>query len=88
MIHFLHKNIASVEANTCYGFMGHVYLGENFEKITQYGLSLDVYSDIIMPLKFLISYIHIVSVEGSSIVLYIEFWGHVVSRKFLKSGTI
>ena len=37
LIHFLHKNIASVEANTCYGFMGHVYLGENFEKITQYG---------------------------------------------------
>ena len=35
-------------------------------------VSLDVYSDIIMPLKFLISYINIVSVEGSSIVLYIE----------------
>ena len=32
------------------------------------------YIDIIMPLKFFISYIHndIVSVEGGSIVLYIE----------------
>ena len=36
-----------------------MYHGENFEKMTQYG-ELDVYSYIIMPLKFLISYINII----------------------------
>ena len=75
-IHFLHKNIASVEANTCYGFMGHVYQGENFEKITQHGVFGCIYSDI-LPLKFLTPYINIVRVEGSSIVLYIECFGDI-----------
>ena len=46
-------------------------------------VSWDVYSDIIMLLKFLTSYIntlisYIISVEGSSIVLYIEcLWGTI-----------
>ena len=48
-------------------------------------VSLDVYSDIIMPLKFLISYINIVSVEGgSSIVLYIECLGTCCFEKIFK----
>ena len=39
-------------------------------------VSLDVYFDIIMPLKFLISYNNdIMSVEGSSIVRFIECVG-------------
>ena len=42
-------------------------------------VSLDVYSHIIMPLKFLISYMYIniiiLSVEGNSIVLHIECLG-------------
>ena len=73
---FLHKNIASVEANTCYGFMGHVYQGENFENITQHGVFGCIYSDI-LPFKFLTPYINIVRVEGSSIVLYIECFGDI-----------
>ena len=47
-------------------------------------VSLDVYSDIIMTLKFLISYINIVSVEGSSIVLYIECLGTCCFEKIFK----
>ena len=46
----------SVTASTCYGFREHMYHGENFEKIRNM-MNLDVYSHIIMPLKFLISYI-------------------------------
>ena len=51
-------------------------------------VSLDVYSDIIMPLKFLLSYYkhdYIVSVEGSSIVLYIECLGGMFLRKFFQN---
>ena len=36
-IHFLQKNNARVAANTCYGFMGHLYQVEHFEKMMQYG---------------------------------------------------
>ena len=63
-----------------------MYKGENFEKMTQYGEfgTLDVYSDIIMPLNFLIFCKHnyIVSVGGSSIVLYIECLGGMFLREF------
>ena len=47
-------------------------------------VSWDVYSDIIMPLKFLTSNKHtyIVSVEGSSIVLYVECLGGMFLREF------
>ena len=43
-------------------------------------VSLDVYIDMIMPLKFHFLYIHndIVSVEGGSIVLYIECLGGIM----------
>ena len=44
-------------------------------------VSLDVYSYIIMSLKFLISYIYIVSVEGSSIVLHNECFGGMFLRE-------
>ena len=47
-------------------------------------VSLDVYSDIVMPLKFLIFLYKpndIVSVEGSSIVLYIEYFGAMLFRE-------
>ena len=38
-----------------------MYHGESFEKMTQYYIvSLDVYSYIFMPLKFLISYINLI----------------------------
>ena len=49
-------------------------------------VSWDEYSDIIMPLNFLTPYInkhtYIVSVKGSSIVLYIECLGGIFLREF------
>ena len=47
-------------------------------------VSLGVYSDIIMPLNFsflIYTYNDIVSVEGSSIVLYIECLGGMFLRE-------
>ena len=54
-------------------------------------VSWDVYSDIIMPLKFFISYINIIVLKRGRQVdhsVYLMFRGHVPSRKLLKSGTI
>ena len=41
-VHFLHKNNASIAGNTCYGFRGHMYHEENFEKMTQYMVSVNI----------------------------------------------
>ena len=60
-----------------------MYHGENFKKMTQY-CELDIYFDIIMPKKnshFLYKHNDIVSVEGSSIVLYVECLGGMFIRE-------
>ena len=44
-------------------------LWENFKKMTQFKMvSLDVYSDKIKPLKFLISYINIIILQAWKVV--------------------
>ena len=70
-----------------------MYYEENLRKMTQCDELGCIYSDIIMPLKFFISYTSInnciVSVEGRSIILYIKCLGGMFLREiFLKSGTI
>ena len=71
------KIIYSVAARTCYGFRGHTYHGENFEKITQYGEfgCIFLHSYAFKISHFLYKHNYIVSVEGSSIVMYIESLG-------------
>ena len=66
------------------GFRGHMYHGENFEKMTQYGefgcIFLHNYAFKIS--HFLYKHNYIVSVEGSSIVLHIECLGGMFLREF------
>ena len=64
-------------------FRGHMYHGENFEKMTQYGefgcIFLHNYAFKIS--HFLYKHNYIVSEEGCSIVLYIECSGGVFLRE-------
>ena len=73
----------SIATSTCYGFRGHMYRGENFEKMTQYGefgcIFLHNYAFKIS--HFLYKHNYIVSVKGSSIVLHIECLGVMFLRE-------
>ena len=73
----------SVATSTCYGFRGHMYHGENFEKMTQYGefgcIFLHNYAFKIS--HFLYKHNYIVSVESSLIVLHIECLGGMFLRE-------
>ena len=53
------KNNVNIEASTCYMGLWGICIMEKILRKSRNMVSLDVYSDIIEPLKFLISYITI-----------------------------
>ena len=57
----------------------HRYHGKNFEEMTQYG----EFGCIFKIFHFLCKHNDIISVEGSSIVLYIECLGGMLNRELL-----
>ena len=60
-----------------------MYHGENFMEMTQYGeLRCIFWHNYAFKISHLYKHIYIVSVEGSSIVLYIECLGSMFLREF------
>ena len=93
-VNFVHKNNVVSQPALAIGLgpLGGVCIMEKKLGKWHIMVSLDVYSYIIIPLKFLISYINIIILQAWKVVRYRSaYWmfrGHVPSREFVKSGTI